>query len=592
MRLYKLMSVFILATATENGLANNYYQSNSTTWKNITCDLGEPQLTYHDRFFEINETVNISDDVWIGYLYVQVPFLLLGCLQSENGVYVKEIGYCFTICRGGTFGIKKTHILADFLCICVTEYSEKNGSSCKGGDQNRLCDGCYEIYTQINVNASHVIGSDNGSGGDCLTYYYPNFKWQPCSRPDFIPSLCSNATYADPKATATIIVEHRNGQWSTGNKLCITNGLHPSFVRSITNSVFGDPQRQDYWTGIIRSNILMKLSMKDLFSRFSTERYVFLSTSNNILQVSNNADTKRALCVKGSESTSQHTQTSIYTTTVGAKSSLPTTQMFTTLETDYDSPASNEGRHAESGNTQSEMSTALRIGIGVLVGVLFLVGGALVLAVLKRRGILYCIRKTGNNTHFQDETAFKENMTYGKNIEDNVAQHNYFILEKCALSISNNVDHCNESNKANVNDNYNTIYEAEEPYEHVKDESSDYDHTTPALQLVSHTSKPENVYNKLKMDRPGENVLGQRHGHIVVQSSEDDYNTTSAVMSLGKDDVSDYNHIPHNAYKAATTDDEIKGDNGGNYNAINSMKLTVAQSDDSDYAHVNKNRIK
>ncbi|KAH3826215.1 hypothetical protein DPMN_128113 [Dreissena polymorpha] len=183
-------------------------------------------------------------------------------------------------------------------------------------------------------------------------------------------------------------------------------------------------------------------------------------------------------------------------------------------------------------------------------------------------------------------------MTYGKNIEDNVAQHNYFILEKCALSISNNVDHCNESNKANVNDNYNTIYEAEEPYEHVKDESSDYDHTTPALQLVSHTSKPENVYNKLKMDRPGENVLGQRHGHIVVQSSEDDYNTTSAVMSLGKDDVSDYNHIPHNAYKAATTDDEIKGDNGGNYNAINSMKLTVAQSDDSDYAHVNKNRIK
>ena len=35
--------------------------------------------------------------------------LLIGCasLQSKNEVFIKQIGDCFTICRGGTFGIKR-----------------------------------------------------------------------------------------------------------------------------------------------------------------------------------------------------------------------------------------------------------------------------------------------------------------------------------------------------------------------------------------------------------------------------------------------------------------------------------------------------
>ncbi|KAH3826330.1 hypothetical protein DPMN_128230 [Dreissena polymorpha] len=176
-------------------------------------------------------------------------------------------------------------------------------------------------------------------------------------------------------------------------------------------------------------------------------------------------------------------------------------------------------------------------------------------------------------------------MTYGKGIADNVANHTYFILEECEQSISNNAEHCNESNEENMEDNYNTIHETEEPYEHVKDERDDYDHTSYALPSEHHARKPDNVYNKLKIDRLGDNARGQRHGQSVVQSSEDDYDTTLAVVSHGMDDDSDYNHIPR-------TDDYIKGDQEGNYDAINNMKFKVAQSDRSDYENVNKDRIK
>ncbi|KAH3705613.1 hypothetical protein DPMN_080690 [Dreissena polymorpha] len=183
-------------------------------------------------------------------------------------------------------------------------------------------------------------------------------------------------------------------------------------------------------------------------------------------------------------------------------------------------------------------------------------------------------------------------MGYGTSNEDNVAQHNFFILEKCGKSISNNAEYYNESNDANLMDDYNTIHETEEPYAHINVENCDYDHTTNALTPGSDARKTENVYNKLKMDRPGDNVNEQKHGPNVVQISEDDYDTTSAIVTNGKDDVSDYNHIPRTAYEAGVTGDNIKGDEEGEYDAVNSMTFNVAQSDDSDYAHVNKDQIK
>ncbi|KAH3797479.1 hypothetical protein DPMN_151060 [Dreissena polymorpha] len=607
------MCVFILALGTLK--AERYYESESTTWANVTCNLGEPQIKYHNRYFEVNEALNISDDVWIGYIYVKIPLLLLGCasLQSENGVDVNTTGDCFTICNGGKFGIKRSSEESGLMCICIMVTLETNGQGCTDGDQNSLCNDCYEIYTLIHVNASNVMGSEYELQGDCLTYFYPHFKWQPCSRTDPIRSLCSNSTYTDLTATATI--DGSSYKWSTGNKVCLTKGLHPSFERSITNTGFYYPQQQNHWTGIFRESVLIKLSLKDFYSRFSTDSHVFANGISRILWVADIGDKYRALCVTRSESTSSQMVTSKYTTEVthsvnlstysetslpltnvttpdiitteGSKSRPPTTHMYTTLATDYSFPTSNDGNE----HTSSEKSTTRGIGIGVSVVIVFLVGGAAAIVVLKRREILHCKRKSANDKPLEDEPAFKNNTTYGKRNDDNVAHNNYFTLEKCAQSISNTAEYYNEANEANMEDDYNTIHDPEEQFERVKDESSDYDNTTNAFTSGSDAKETKNVYNKLKIDRPGDNGHGQRTGHRVDQISEDDYDTTLAIIKNGEDDVSDYNHFPPTANKACASGNYLRG-NKGEYDAISSLKLKVSHSDESDYAHVNKDAIK
>ncbi|XP_052221681.1 uncharacterized protein LOC127838145 isoform X2 [Dreissena polymorpha] len=650
MWLYKLVCVFILATGTVK--AESYYEINSIKWDYVKCKLGEPKLKYQNSWFMLNETLSISDEAWIGYIYAKVPFLLLGCasLQIENGVYVKLVSDCFVICDYRKFGIKRTRNGSGLLCICVMGSVDTTEISCKSGDTTSLCNNCSEIYTQIHVNASNVGDHGTKPEGDCLTYYYPYLRWQLCSRKDYIRAMCSNSTYAGDLKTTAMINDTTTVEWSAGNKLCLTSGRQPAFERSITNTGFTAAQQQYYWTGIFRANILIKLSLQECFSRVSTDSYAYVIRGNQTLYVSNNNDRKKALCVTGpgsmstipetckyttevtvSNTLSTHSMTSDaltkvttpdvttmfgstsrlpttrttqtyttrqlntteattdvtplttqstysetsvivtqvttpgVTTPVASKSSLSTTQMYTSLSTGYEPQTRNDGNNQGSKQNSSEKSTAVSIGIGVSVGILFLVGGAVVIVCLKRRGIVHCNRQRGNNKQTSDEQAFKENMTFGKSMEDNVANQTYFILEKCEQSIGNNAEHC---------------------YEHVKYESSYYDHTIKTLPSGSDARKPENVYNKLKIDRPGDNGHLQSQGLSVVQNPEDDYDTTSAVVTHGMDDVSDYNHIPRAAYKARATGDNVIGNEGGNYDAINNVKFKVAQSDSYEYAHV------
>ncbi|XP_052254286.1 uncharacterized protein LOC127860319 [Dreissena polymorpha] len=235
---------------------------------NVSCKLGEPQLKYHNGVFEVNETLSNSDDVWLGYIYAKVPFLLLGCasLQGENGVHVHAVADCYKICGGGQLEIKRTS--NGTVCICVSGSFDTNQPICKGGDRNSICNNCSEIYTQIN------------------------------------------------DLTARAIVEKVHSyDWSTGNRLCLTIGRHPSFERSITNAGFWAIHTQYYWTGIFRANILIQLSLKE--------------------------------------------------TTLGSTRSLSTTQIHTTLTTDYAFPTSDDGILTESRHTNSEKLPALGLRIGV-----------------------------------------------------------------------------------------------------------------------------------------------------------------------------------------------------------------------------------
>ncbi|XP_052212693.1 hemicentin-1-like isoform X2 [Dreissena polymorpha] len=54
--------------------SESYYEGTTTAWKDVTCNLGEPQLKYLNGVLEVNETLSNNDDVWIGYIYAKVPF--------------------------------------------------------------------------------------------------------------------------------------------------------------------------------------------------------------------------------------------------------------------------------------------------------------------------------------------------------------------------------------------------------------------------------------------------------------------------------------------------------------------------------------
>ncbi|XP_052255591.1 uncharacterized protein LOC127861224 isoform X2 [Dreissena polymorpha] len=517
--------VFILATVSV--YATGYFESDvNTTWGNVTCNLAEPRLTYNNGVFMVNETLPNINDVWIGYIYAKVSFLLLGCATGRNlnAHAVATIGDCFSICGPGNFGIqpKIQEENNNFIsCICYPGSVNTVERNCitNGQGQSLCSNGCYEIYTKMNV--YEATASIKVVEGDCLTYFYPSFAWLPCNITPMYPNImCSNGTYT------------------------------------------GD------------------------FTRFSLDSYAYVNRSSNNLRFAKNGEIKRALC-----------QTVIASTTEPSEVSEHTTYSFLSTEVNPISTPENSVTSVSGTNVSiPNVSTAdgptkapsIGVGTGVSVGIMFLISGAIVLIVLKRRGMIPCGGKTQDNKPSADKPVFEDNKTYGKCLDENMPNHNYFILEKCEQSINDHVEHYNETNEADMEDDYNTI---QEPYTDVNEDNHDYDYTVNALRSRSDARKLDNVYNKLKVARPGDSDQVGIHGHNGAQVSVNDYDTTSAVVFHGKDDISDYNHISYLASNGLARDTDIKVVNGDEYDAAYGMKFKVGQSDASDYAYVNKDRM-
>ncbi|XP_052255521.1 uncharacterized protein LOC127861175 isoform X2 [Dreissena polymorpha] len=254
----------------------------------------------------------------------------------------------------------------------------------------------------------------------------------------------------------------------------------------------------------------------------------------------------------------------------GCRSSLcddsDSTSMSTTSTTS--GIATNSCNHG--GATVNGSSTnAVGVYIGVAVGLLCAVGAVVVIIVLWRR-----LRSKHDKTNSETrDCACKSNATY----EDEVQNHNYFILEKCAHLVDKSEDHKDtayEPNKGNAQtDTYNSIDEAEEHYQSIKDE---YDYTNNALP---NKRKPDNVYNKLKQDLPGNYAHVKRPGQTITKAGSD-YDTTA--VAPRNDGDGDYNHIPH---PDRTTCARRNGSND-DYDVINGKKIQFPPIDSADYAHV------
>ncbi|KAH3839686.1 hypothetical protein DPMN_113119 [Dreissena polymorpha] len=135
-----------------------------------------------------------------------------------------------------------------------------------------------------------------------------------------------------------------------------------------------------------------------------------------------------------------------------------------------------------------------------------------------------------------------------------------------------------KKNKGNgETDNYNSIDITEEPYG-----NGNYDHTTVTLSSEAVTRKPDNIYNKLKIDRPGDYDHLGRLEHIMSQAGND-YNTSA--ISQRNEVVGDYNHITNPVRTTVTRGEGTKDHEQGDYDVLNGITVKLPPGDAHDYAH-------
>ncbi|XP_052255575.1 uncharacterized protein LOC127861220 [Dreissena polymorpha] len=542
----KIVFALMLATVTVHA---NYYVSNvSTHWSMANCTLAEPQLAYNNSSFYVNESLGLQfndTDVWVGYRLAKIPFMLIGygIMNTMRTYTVPSIGYCFNACGGGRFGIK----LPLFSVLSNTNTSHGQNCKTKCQTQNK----CVAVFSQITA-SGEVFPNVSNTGGDCMQYFHPRFEWGPCTKYDPIKVMCSNSSHTDESATAVIYVQPLTYNWSKGNALCWDNDKHAASWNSIRRGGFNYNDAQYHWTGIIRSTAIVKRSAVLDNSTCLTDPFAFVINMDGALQIANNG-IRAALCIRQdiapapSESTAGIVSTNVFfcknttsetLTPSGSTSQGPSYGGTTQTSTTESTPDGSTTAVSNTKTSSSQGSSAsVGIGIGVAVVILIAVGAVVMIVVLRKRGLLQC--RSGLNKPGVGTLAISS-----RSYEDNVENHNYFILEKSAQSaegISNHFKRANEPNEENrETDHYNVIDKIEDPYQSVNDDNGEYDYTTNAVTTGPNSRKPKNVYNKIKIDRSGDyDHVGRREHNI--SPAGNDFDTTA--LGVINDGVGDYNHI-------------------------------------------------
>ncbi|XP_052254297.1 uncharacterized protein LOC127860331 isoform X1 [Dreissena polymorpha] len=372
--------------------------------------------------------------------------------------------------------------------------------------------------------------------------------------------------------------------WVDANKICLSNATLPATVASVFKANFSDALNQVHWTGVIRTNTVLMADDADFITTHGKTTYAFMTDNGKIYFEERGY--RSSLCTATAAATTRPTfhfstttklSEGIETTSSTQSNPSPVSPTISDSTLTESFTSHQELKQFDNVSEQSPKSSAVGIGIGVSVAVICLVVATITIIVLKKRGLLPCKLGADKKQPAVEKVAFEENITYTKGLDDTVKNHNYFILEKGSLSVNENIDDYNtqcESNHENGEDGtYNSIEDTEEPYKHFKDNNGEYDYTTNNLTSGSNTRKPDNVYNKLKLNRPGDynHVDGREHN---VTQSGNDYDIKSPVVAPSNADVSDYNHITH----------PVEGN--VDYDINTGRKVKLAPSDASGYAHV------
>ncbi|XP_052255382.1 uncharacterized protein LOC127861059 isoform X2 [Dreissena polymorpha] len=449
MLFYKSLRVWILAYLT---LKAYFLSNDSTNWGSAKCNLAEPKLSYIPGSFQINETLGVHNnvsDVWIGYQQAKIPFLFISCgeLNIEPTYNVTTIGFCFNLCGGRPFGIKSSRdddiVLSESIleCKCSNESLATSSHHCIPSANNLCGEKCYSIYDQLNVNESYVR-NPKIANGDCLIYYYPYFRWEPCTRAGYMYNkiMCSRYTIEDVKSTA-LILSIMATSWVEGMALCIKEGFYPAFPRSIMNSGFNSTHSQYHWTGVIRANTLLKKSSIGDLTLYQDVHYAFLTTNNMALHFTTNGS-KRSLCCSETETTSISPST-LSVQPANTSTQFSSTSIPTNVETGATKQDMQEDIHQSKQSNRDFL--AIGVGIGITIGIMLALGGVVAIGCVRKRGVLHC-RKT---KFTEGQSTQRQEMNYEDMIDRNEINESYCVLDRNVDSNEGTVSYVNQQNDLN-----------------------------------------------------------------------------------------------------------------------------------------------
>ncbi|XP_052255306.1 uncharacterized protein LOC127861007 isoform X3 [Dreissena polymorpha] len=599
MRLLSLLGVCMSIVAIEG----KFFLSNvSTKWHKVQCNLVEPELNFSRS--ELKETIDVTaidPDAWIGYISAKVPFLLLGCLElPSGGIDVDTFSQCYNLCNGGICGIKQIDRNRQ-KCRCVSDLASAMLQQCKDTSCHTRC---YNVYMQYEI--TKPVQTSTIQNGDCLMCTNNTaFYWSKCAN--------SAPKKMHQQQPCLLDSEHQTGQMVEFSKRV----KFPATPRSELDTLRNEPPDQMHWTGIIRMRTLIRKSTIGNFRSMAGQRYAYVKGNNKKVKFRNTGK-KKALCVRDHETTMIGTTTNS-TQSTNAKhledKSSTNVHETTTIGTTTKSTQSTNAKHLEdqsSPNGYSIIHEATTIGtttkstqstyakhledqnstnVGVSVAVL-VVGGAVIIILLKRRGNMKCWQKKNvsrgegnlfpNGQPALDTASGIDNCTPSRG--------------KCTQSDPDIVIERNASCSQTGDTNYESVEETEEPYARVENENDNC--TTRTIATARKSKTIDNVYDKLNDSRSL--LIGHQDGkmHVLFQKTvcevDNDYYFASAtpatIANRSHVDEGDYNHI--NPPTAVTQDTKTHnmGGNTGDYNIINGNGFKMDTSDTAEYGHLQTGR--
>ncbi|XP_052257585.1 uncharacterized protein LOC127862475 [Dreissena polymorpha] len=315
-------------------------------------------------------------------------------------------------------------ILTHIRCWCVHNvYAPVAGRYCTDscGNPKIVCgqqqSNFFSVFNR-KLNEIPIFGDSLQHDDKCLVFKPPQtYSWKECT--DFHRLLCSDVI--DGRRTAIVQPQYSH-HWYQANIDCFDQDLFPATLESIRNANVSDVDTTYHWTSYIRTSLVIKANIEGLKLEANNVQYAYMSPDGKVNFTESGQ--RRALCEDAKETSTQPTDSSTVDHIVSSQTN------FRTRSTDISSTQ----LPAHSTETNKREFLGIGLGIGVPVGIALSIGGLAIIALLRKRRFVSCVKTESSSDN--NEPTCKRAEPYN----DDLADRNEKDTNYCSVDRYRNVD--------------------------------------------------------------------------------------------------------------------------------------------------------